>query len=151
MVKITDHMLEKVEGQKERIGQLLLKHTTLTDDQLEEALEIQQESGMLLGEILLKKNYIHPHDIIKVICHQVDIPYINELKIDEIDPNLTLNININYAKQHEIIPILETDYSITVAVTDPFNFDAINDVQEIFKKEIKLVVASPLKSSRCDQ
>ena len=81
MVKITDHMLEKVEGQKEKIGQLLLKHTSLTDDQLEEALEIQQESGMLLGEILLKKNYIHPHDIIKVICHQVDIPYITELKV----------------------------------------------------------------------
>ncbi len=144
-MKITDHMLEKVEGQKEKIGQLLLKHTSLTDDQLEEALEIQQESGMLLGEILLKKNYIHPHDIIKVICHQVDIPYINELKLDEIDPNLTLNININYAKQHEILPILETDYSVTVVMTDPFNFDAINDIQEIFKKEVKLVVSSPLK------
>ena len=144
-MKITDHMLEKVEGQKERIGQLLLKHTSLTDDQLEEALEIQHESGLLLGEILLKKNYIHPHDIIKVICHQVDIPYVTELKLEEIDPNLTLNININYAKQHELLPILETEYSITLAITDPFNFDAINDIQEIFKKEVKLVVASPLK------
>jgi general secretion pathway protein E len=138
-------MLHKVEGQKEKIGQLLLKHTTLTDDQLEEALDIQRESGMLLGEILLKKNYIHPHDIIKVICHQVDIPYVTELKIDEIDPNLTANININYAKQHELIPILETEYSVTLLITDPFNFDAINDIQEIFKKEVKLIVSSPLK------
>jgi general secretion pathway protein E len=138
-------MLEKVEGQKEKIGQLLLKHTSLTDEQLLEALDIQHESGMLLGEILLKKNYIHPHDIIKVICHQVDIPYIQEIKIEEIDPNLTLNININYAKQHEILPMLETDYGVTVVMTDPFNFDAINDIQEIFKKEVKLVVSSPLK------
>ena len=137
MVKITEQMLEKVEGQKERIGQLLLKYTSLTDDQLEEALEIQHESGMLLGEILLKKNYIHPHDIIKVICHQVDIPYIPDIKIEEIDPNLTLNININYAKQHEVLPILETEFTITVVITDPFNFDAINDIQEIFKKEVK--------------
>ncbi|MFA6237528.1 MAG: type II secretion system ATPase GspE [Bacteriovorax sp.] len=144
-MKITDHMLEKVEGQKEKIGQLLLKHTSLTDEQLLEALDIQHESGMLLGEILLKKNYIHPHDIIKVICHQVDIPYIQEIKIEEIDPNLTLNININYAKQHEILPMLETDYGVTVVMTDPFNFDAINDIQEIFKKEVKLVVSSPLK------
>jgi general secretion pathway protein E len=138
-------MLENVEGQKEKIGQLLLKHTSLTADQLEEALEIQQESGMLLGEILLRKNYIHPHDIIKVICHQVDIPYVTDLKLDEIDSNLTLNISINYAKTHEVLPILETDTSITLLVTDPFNFDAINDVQEIFKKEVKMVVASPLK------
>lgn len=138
-------MLEKVEGQKERIGELLLKHTTLSEDQLAEALEIQQESGMLLGEILLKKNYIHPHDIIKVICHQVDIPYITEFKIDDIDPNLTLNISINYAKTHEVLPMLETDYSITILISDPFNFDAINDIQEIFKKEVKLIVTSPLK------
>ena len=138
-------MLEKVEGQKERIGELLLKHTSLSEDQLAEALEIQQESGLLLGEILLKKNYIHPHDIIKVICHQVDIPYITEFKIDEIDPNLTLNISINYAKTHEVLPMLETDYSITILISDPFNFDAINDIQEIFKKEVKLVVSSPLK------
>jgi general secretion pathway protein E len=138
-------MLEKVEGQKEKIGELLLKHTTLSEDQLAEALEIQQESGLLLGEILLRKNYIHPHDIIKVICHQVDIPYITEFKIDEIDPNLTLNISINYAKTHEVLPMLETDYSITILISDPFNFDAINDIQEIFKKEVKLIVTSPLK------
>ena len=138
-------MLERVEGEKERIGELLLKHTSLSQDQLAEALEIQEESGMLLGEILLKKNYIHPHDIIKVICHQVDIPYVTEFKIDDIDPNLTLNISINYAKTHEILPMLETEYSITVLITDPFNFDAINDIQEIFKKEVKLIVSSPLK------
>ncbi len=130
---------------RERIGDLLLKYTSLTNEQLQEALEIQQESGMLLGEILLKKNYIHSHDITKVICHQVDIPYINDIKIDEIDPNLTMNININYAKQHEVLPILATDFSVTVVMTDPFNFDAINDIQEIFKKEVKLVVSSPLK------
>jgi general secretion pathway protein E len=144
-VKLTDHMLEKVEGNKEKIGELLLKHSSLTEDQLAEALEIQSESGMLLGEILLKKNYIHPHDIIRVICHQVEIPYLTELKIDEIDANLTLNISINYAKTHEVLPILETEYSITILITDPFNFDAINDIQEIFQKEVKLVVSSPLK------
>lgn len=146
-MKISEHMLEKVEGQKEMIGQLLLQHTTLTEDQLSEALTIQEESGMLIGEILLKKNYIHPHDIIKVICHQVNIPYITEIKVDEIDPNITLQIPINYAKTHEVLPLLETDYTVTVALTDPFNFDAINDIREIFKKEVKLLVAHPMKVS----
>jgi general secretion pathway protein E len=144
-MKISDHMLEKVEGQKERIGELLLKYSTLTQEQLDEALEIQSESGMLLGDILLKKNYILPHDITRVVCHQVDIPYLTEFKLDEIDPNLTLNISINYAKTQEVLPMLETEYSVTVLIGDPFNFDAINDLQEIFKKEIKLVVSSPIK------
>ncbi len=146
-MKISEHMLKKVEGQKVMIGQLLLQHTSLTEDQLNEALNIQQESGMLIGEILLKKNYIHPHDIIKVICHQVNIPYITDINVDDIDPNITLSIPINYAKAHEILPILETDNSVSVVLTDPFNFDAINDLRELFKKEIKLIVAHPMKLS----
>ena len=57
-MKISEQMLVKVERQKEKIGELLLKHTSLTENQLKEALEIQKESNMLIGEILLKKNYI---------------------------------------------------------------------------------------------
>ncbi|OIQ18016.1 MAG: type II secretion system protein GspE [Bacteriovorax sp. MedPE-SWde] len=138
-------MLHKVEGQKEKIGQLLLKHTSLSEDQLSEALDIQRESGLLIGEILLKKNYIHPHDIVKVICHQIDIPYIQDIDVDGIDPEIILNIPINYAKVHELIPILETEKTISVVMTDPFNFDAINDLREIFKKDVTVIVSSPLK------
>lgn len=144
-MKISDHVLERVEGQKEKIGELLLKHTQLTPEQLEEALETQRETGSLIGEILLRKNYIHPHDVIKVMCHQINIPYTLDLKVDEIDPDLTLRIPINYAKAHEIIPIIDTESSVTIAMTDPFNFDPLNDLQEIFRKEIKIVVAPPLK------
>lgn len=144
-MKLSDQMLAQVEGQKYRIGELLLKHTSLSQDQLDEALKVQEESGMLIGEILLKKNYIHPHDIIKVICHQVDIPYVMDINVDEVDPNLTMEIPINYAKTNEVLPLLETDYSVSVVIADPFNFDTINDLREIFKKEVKLMVSPPLK------
>ncbi|TNE95496.1 MAG: hypothetical protein EP326_14945, partial [Deltaproteobacteria bacterium] len=144
-MRVSEHMLEKVEGQKEKIGELLLQHTSLTQEQLSEALHIQEESGMLIGEILLRKNYIHPHDIVTVICHQVGIPYINEIKVEEVDPNITIDIPINYAKSHEVLPLLETEISVTVAISDPFNFDVINDLQEIFKKEILIAVAPPMR------
>lgn len=138
-------MLHKVEGQKEKIGQLLLKHTSLTEDQLAEALEIQRESGLLIGEILLKKNYIHPHDIVKVICHQIEIPYVQDIDVESIDPEIIRNIPINYAKTHELIPTIETENSVSIIMTDPFNFDAINDLREIYKKDIIVIVSSPLK------
>ncbi|MCP4913135.1 MAG: type II secretion system ATPase GspE [Oligoflexia bacterium] len=144
-MKLSEQILERVEGQKHKIGELLLKHTSLSQEQLDEALKVQNETGLLIGEILLKKNFIHPHDIVKVICHQVDIPYSMEINVDEIDPILVNEIPINYAKQNEVLPILETDYSITLAMSDPFNFDAINDLQEIFKKKLKLIVCPPMK------
>ena len=144
-MKISDQMLAQVEGQKAKIGELLLKHTSLTEEQLGEALSTQEESGQLIGEILLKRNYIHPHDIIKVICHQVDIPYVMDINVDEVDPNLTLDIPINYAKTNEVLPLLETETMVSVVISDPFNFDTINDLRELFKKEIKLMVSPPLK------
>lgn len=136
---------ENSDGPKLKMGQLLLKHTSLTEEQLNEALKIQEETGHLIGEILLKKNYIHPHDVVRVICHQTGIPYLTDLNIDEINPELTIKIPINYAKENEILPILETDVNVSVVITDPFNFDALNDLREIFKKEINILVCSPLK------
>ncbi|MCT4641990.1 MAG: type II secretion system ATPase GspE [Bacteriovoracaceae bacterium] len=146
-MRLSEHLLEKVEINKKKIGELLLEHTSLTQKQLTEALKHQEEEEKLLGEILLEKNYIHPHDIIKVMCHQINIPYVTDLKIDEIDPDLVRDISINYAKHHEILPLLETDYSVTVAMADPFNFNAINDIGGIFKKEINIVCTTPLKLS----
>ena len=86
-MKITDELSESIEQSKDKIGELLVKHSALTRQQLDEALEVQRMEGGLLGEVLTRKNYIHPHDLIKVVCLQVGIPYQIDIKVDEIDPN----------------------------------------------------------------
>ena len=144
-MKVSEGLFDKLGGDDSRIGDLLLKYTSLSQKQLDEALKAQSESDMMLGEILLKKNYIHPHDIIKVICYQMDIPYLLDLKVDEIDPQITTGIPINYAKHNEVIPLLQTEQVVTVALSDPFRFDTVNDLQEHFKKEVKLMVCPPLR------
>lgn len=141
----TSDTLEHFEKHRHKIGELLLQSTSLTDEQLDEALVIQRETGGLIGEILVKKNFIHPHDITKVVCTQLNIPYQNEIKVDEIDANILKDLPINYAKNSEILPILETEFSVTVAMTDPFNFNAINDLHGIYNKEVKIIVVPPLK------
>ncbi len=145
MIKTNEEILERVERQKEAIGQLLLKHTSLNKDQLEEALTLQRESGMLLGQILIKKGHIHPHDLVKMLCLQIGIPYMDNIDIESINPELTADISINYAKSNEIIPLFATDYSVTVVMCDPFRANVLNDMQGLFGKEIKLVITSPLK------
>ena len=121
--------MEKVEEQKEQIGQLLVKHTKLSEAQLNEALEVQKETNMMIGEILVKKNYIHPHDIIKVLCLQINIPYESELKIDEVDPTLLEPITINYCKHHEVLPLFKAEDKIIVAMSNPFDSNIVNDLQ----------------------
>ena len=111
-MEISEDKLRRLEKPKEKIGELLVRFTDLQKDQLEEALQIQEVTGMLLGEILLQKDYIKPQDITKVICYQLEIPYLDEINVDEIDPDLTQEIPINYAKQKEVLPILQTDEAI---------------------------------------
>ncbi len=133
---------QNVERSKEKIGELLIKHSSLTRAQLEESLETQKAEGGLLGDILLRKGYVHQNDLIKIVCLQIGIPYIAEVKVEELDPNLVKDLSINYAKHHEVLPSHESDTAVTVLVSNPFNFNTINDLHTIFKKEIKILVTT---------
>lgn len=144
-MKISEMVSENIEQSKEKIGELLVKHSSLTRLQLEEALELQRLEGGLLGEILLKRNYIHTHDLIKVVCLQVGIPYQIDIKVDDIDANVVKDLSINYAKHHEVLPCLETDFTVTVYMSNPFNFNVVNDLHMIYKKEIKIICTTPAR------
>lgn len=144
-MKIAEEVSENVEQSREKIGELLVKHSALTRPQLDEALEIQRIEGGLLGDILLRKSFITSHDLIKVVCLQVGIPYQTEIKVDDIDPNIVKDLSINYAKNHEVLPCLETEFSVFIFMSNPFNFNVVNDLHMIFKKEVKLICTTPLR------
>ena len=133
-----------------RLGEVLIKYTSLTEAQLNEALRIQATEGGLLGEILIKRNLIQAHEIMKALCIQIGVPFIDDLKTNDIDPKLVDAIPINYAKSKEILPIgRETGpdgvETILIAVSDPFNDEAIDDLQMTLGKPIKIVVATNMK------
>jgi general secretion pathway protein E len=115
-----------------RLGDLLLKYTTLTAEQLEECVKIQDEEGGRLGDILLRKKYVLPHEIMRALCHQIDLPYVEDLKANEIDPKLVDKIPINYARTREVLPIEQTATHLTVAVSDPFNLESLEDLRILF-------------------
>ena len=144
-MKISEEVSESIEQSKEKIGELLVKHSALTRHQLDDALEVQRVEGGLIGDILMRKNFISAHDLIKVVCLQVGIPYQTEIKVEEIDPNIVKDLSINYAKLHEVLPCLETNFSVFILMSNPFNFNVVNDLHMIFKKEIKLICTTPLR------
>ncbi|MCX6112833.1 MAG: type II secretion system ATPase GspE [Proteobacteria bacterium] len=127
-----------------KIGQILLEHTSLTPEQLEEVLEIQRQKGLRLGEILISKNYLTPEELAKALAIQMGYPYLDQIPFAEVAPNLIKDIPINYAKQHLVLPISRTDDYIVVVVADPLNPNPIDDLRLIFKKEIKVMVSSPI-------
>jgi general secretion pathway protein E len=127
-----------------KIGQILLKHTSLTPEQLEEVLEIQRQKGLRLGEVLLGKNYLTTEELAKALAIQMGYPYLDHIPANEIDSTLIKEIPLNYAKQNLILPVSQTMDYVAVAIADPLNHKPIDDIRLIFKKEVKVMVTSPL-------
>ena len=132
-----------------RIGDILLKHTSLTQVQLDEALVIQKKEGGLLGEILVKRNMILAHEIMRALCMQIGLKFMDDLKPNDIDPKLVAEIPINYAKTKEVLPIGKETTSrgevIVVAVADPFNEAVMDDLQVLTGFPVKLVVSTSMR------
>ncbi|MEW6056743.1 MAG: type II secretion system ATPase GspE [Bdellovibrionota bacterium] len=131
----------------QKLGSILLRTTSLTEAQLKEALEIQSREGGVLGEILVQRNFVLPHEILKALCAQLDLPFVDDLKPNEIDPALVTNLPINYAKAKEVLPISRfTDIKIgdtmVVAVSNPFNISALEDLRVFTGCRIQLVVST---------
>ncbi len=132
-----------------RIGEILLKHTSLTEAQLEEALTVQAKEGGLLGEILVRRNIILPHEIMRALCMQLGLHFVEDLKANDIDPKLVTGIPINWAKTKEVIPIaLESGprgETLVVAVTDPVNESIIDDLRVLTGKSVRTVVSTSMR------
>ncbi|MBI1861021.1 MAG: type II secretion system ATPase GspE [Deltaproteobacteria bacterium] len=130
----------KVLSRELKIGQILLSHTSLTEAQLIEALTIQKEKGGRLGEILIQKKFLQPHEILVALGLQLGIPFLKEIDINHINPEWVAEIPIAYARQHEVLPIAIDDYLVTVAISDPYNLQCLDDLRVIFQKEVRPVL-----------
>jgi len=101
--------------QEAKIGEILLSQTSLSEAQLREALAIQKEKGGKLGDILIQKKFLQPHEIIIALSLQVGIPYLKEIEVNSINPDWVQDIPITYARQMEILPIAMDDVAVTVS------------------------------------
>ncbi|MFM8314155.1 MAG: type II secretion system ATPase GspE [Deltaproteobacteria bacterium] len=126
--------------QDTKIGQILLTQTSLTENQLKEALEIQKEKGGKIGEILVQKKFLQPQEILVALSLQLGIPNIKDIDINAINSDWVKELPIMYARQFEVMPIAMDDHSVTVALSDPFNLQCIDDLRVIYQKEVKPVL-----------
>lgn len=114
--------------QRKTFGKLLLEAGIITEEQLNEAVEIQKQTGKKLGEILKEKGYITQDDIVQVLEFQLGIPHVNLERFD-VEIEAVRKIPEHLAKRHELIPIKILNDKLVVAMSDPLNIFAIDDVK----------------------
>ncbi len=125
----------------QRLGDLLVKEKVITPDQLDQALKVQKESGTRLGSILVKLGFLSDEDVTNFLSRQYGVPAIN-LTFFEIDGTVVKLIPYETAKRYQILPLSRVGSSLTIAMVDPTNVFAMDDIKFMTGFNIEPVVAS---------
>ena len=124
-----------------RIGELLLKEKRITPEQLQEALNYQKANGGKLGFNLVKLGFVKDDELTSLLSKQYGVPSINLTQF-EIDPVVIKLIPAETAQKYQIIPLSRSGATLTIAMTDPTNVFAMDDIKFMTGYNVEPVVAS---------
>jgi len=124
-----------------RLGEMLVKANLITEEQLRKALAQQETSGGRLGANLVKLGFISEDDITSFLSKQYGVPSINLSHFD-IDSAVIKLIPSEIAQKHMVVPISRTGNVLTVAMADPSNIFAIDDIKFMTGFKVEPVVAA---------
>lgn len=124
-----------------KIGELLVDAGLISENDLNFALEQQRKVGKKLGEILLEGDFIKERDIVEVLKGQMGVPSV-ELDKEQINPDIPKMINENIARRHTMIPFKFDGDRIALAIGDPLNVVALEDVRIITGMDVQPYIAS---------
>lgn len=125
----------------ERLGNLLVRKNLISVEQLEKALEEQNNHGGQLGQILVKLNYLKESDLTSFLSAQYNVPSVNISEL-EINPEVTKLIPANIVQKYQLIPVSKIGSTLAVAMADPSNIFAIDDVKFLTGLNIEVVISS---------
>ncbi|HYW37661.1 MAG TPA: type II secretion system protein GspE, partial [Terriglobales bacterium] len=112
----------------QRLGDLLVKEKVITQEQLEQATKLQKESHTRLASALVKLGFLSDEDVTNFLSRQYGVPAIN-LSYFEIDPAVVKLIPYETAKRYQILPLSRVGASLTIAMVDPTNVFAMDDIK----------------------
>src|SRR5919197_3457987 len=124
-----------------RIGELLLKEKRITPEQLQQALNYQKANGGKLGYNLVKMGLVKDEEITSLLSKQYGVPSINLAQF-EIDATVIKLIPAETAYKYQIIPLSRAGATLTIAMTDPTNVFAMDDIEFMTGYNVEPVVAS---------
>ncbi|MCW2925139.1 MAG: type secretion system protein GspE [Thermoleophilia bacterium] len=132
----------QLQAKKLRIGEVLIDMGMIDQGQLEHALRIQKETGQRLGKVLIAENLVSATDIAKALARRLTIEYVDLGEMALSGETLSL-IPFDTCTRYDVVPIGEQGGSLLVAMADPTNVFALDDLRLVTGRDVRVVVASP--------
>ena len=131
-------------AERRTIGQILMSFGRITEEDVERAIEYQQEEGGYFGEALLAMGFVSQEELEWGLASQFDLPYVFP-EADSIDPEAAALVSPEWALAHLTLPIMMTEETLTVIVDSPIRTGAVDELQARTDREIELALASSAK------
>jgi len=117
-----------VRSLRKRLNEILIEGKVITKEQLKKALEIQDKEGGRLGQILIKLGFISEKDLLACLSQHLNIPPIN-LSRYKINPEVLKIVPEHVSRHYQLIPVSKVGKTLTVAMADPLNIFAMDDIK----------------------
>ena len=124
-----------------RLGELLLKENMVTPQQLQDALNHQKMNGGKLGKAFVSLGFVQDEEITSLLSRQYGVPSIN-LEHFEVDPAIIKIIPAETARKYQVLPLSRSGATLTIAMADPTNVFAMDDIKFMTGYNVEPVVAS---------
>lgn len=111
-----------------QLGELLIERGVISSEQLENALVVQKDKGGLIGEILVSLGFAKEEDIAQSLTAQYGFPYLPLANYD-INPDIINIVPGRVARQYLLVPVDKIGNNLTLAMSNPLNVQAIEDVE----------------------
>ncbi|MEO8292310.1 MAG: ATPase, T2SS/T4P/T4SS family [Actinomycetota bacterium] len=130
-----------VKPKAKQLGQILIEQGLITDAQLEQALEEHRSTPKSLGRVLIDLGMIQEAHLVRALAEQVGLEFV-DLTEYQVDPMATTLLPDTLARRYRAIPIGERDGKLLVAMSDPANVYALDDIRAITNRDVQPVVAT---------
>ena len=123
------------------LATVLLRDTTLSRDQLDEAYEQKRAQGVTLAEVLLESRPIAEEDLLRALAIDIGVEYLSALDPDDVDTLLLDQLPINYVKSHRVLPLYRENGAIKVVMASPATMPALDDLRTLLADEVVFALA----------
>ncbi|SET56896.1 type II secretion system ATPase GspE [Stigmatella erecta] len=123
------------------LGEILQVTASLSAEKLQEALAVQAEKGGRIGEVLVGLKAVTEDDVAKALGTQLDLPFLQRIFVDEVNPELVKRVPINFAKQAKLLPLALEDDTVIIAVADPLDTAVLDNARLLLGQSISPRIA----------
>jgi type IV pilus assembly protein PilB len=128
-------------SKRARLGEILVRSGTITEEQLEAASAAQREHGLPIGEMLMKLNYLSEETVRQYLASQMNVRFF-DLDHVPLDSTVARYVNPRYAARHMIVPLTCTEDTLVVAMEDPTKAALVSEVTGGTGLRVEIVIAT---------